>query len=223
MPDVAGQTQTPIRLTAPMERAGKIDLGAPQVRAFIALLKERGVVSDPTLGIFYAQGYQRNGDLASSGFGEIADWLPPQVRRGLLSASLPVTPENDAAFRASADAFLQMIALLHRNGIPIVAGTDDLLPGFDTIRELELYVKAGLSPAAALQAATIVPARVMKMDDVLGSLGPGKLADVIIVDGDPLGDIAQMRRVQTTIKGGVVYDSRALYASAGVKAPALAS
>jgi imidazolonepropionase-like amidohydrolase len=220
MPDVAAQTQTPVRLTAPAERAGTIDLTSPPVRAFIALLKERGTVSDPTVSIFYGDAYQRNGDLASSGFAEIAEWLPPQVRRGLLSAALPVPPGKDAAFRASGDAYLKMVALLHENGIPIVAGTDDVLPGFDTIRELELYVKAGLSPAAALQAATIVPARVMKLDASLGSVEAGKIADLIIVDGNPLDDISQLRRVHTVVKGGVMYDSRALYASAGVTAPA---
>lgn len=223
MPDVAGQTQTPIRLTVPLERAGTIDLESSRVRAFIALLKERGTVSDPTVATFYSDAYQRNGDLASSGFAEIADWLPPQVRRGLLSASLPVTPEKDPAFRASGDAYLKLIAMLHENEVPIVAGTDDVLPGFDTIRELELYVKAGLSPGAAVQAATIVPARVMKMDATLGSLEPGKIADVIIVAGNPLEDISQLRRVHTTIKSGVLYDSRALYASAGVRAPAVAT
>jgi imidazolonepropionase-like amidohydrolase len=221
MPDVVAQTQTPVRLTAPAERAGTIDLTSAPVQAFIALLKERGTVSDPTVAIFYDDACHRNGELATSGFAEIADWLPPQVKRGLLSAALPVAPGKDAAYRASGDAYLKMVALLHENGVPIVAGTDDVLPGFDTIRELELYVKAGLSPAAALQAATIVPARVMKMDASLGSLEAGKVADLIIVDGNPLDDISQLRRVETTIKGGVLYDSRALYASAGVTAPAL--
>lgn len=222
MPDVKDRTQTPVRLTAPVERAGTIDLASPQVTGFIALLKERKTVSDPTLAIFYQEAVHRNGDLESSGFAEIADWLPAQVRRGLLSAALPVTPGKDAAYRASADAFLKMVALLHENGIPIVAGTDNVLPGFDTIRELELYVKAGLTPAAALQAATIVPARVMKMDASLGSVDPGKLADLIVVAGDPFHDVSQLRRVETTIAGGVVYDARELYASAGVRAPAVA-
>ena len=115
-----------------------------------------------------------------------------------------------------------MIAMMHETGIRIVAGTDDVLVGFDTVRELELYAKAGLTPAAALQTATIVPARVMKLDDTLGSLKPGKIADAIIVHGNPLEDISQLRRVGTTIKGGVLYDARALYATAGVKATPLA-
>jgi imidazolonepropionase-like amidohydrolase len=222
MPDIKNRTQTPVRLTAAVERAGTIDLNSAEVRSFLALMKERDIVSDPTVTIFHQSAYQRPRDLASSGFGEIADWLPPQVRRGLLAGSFPVPPGKDAAYRASGDAFLKMIAMMHETGIRIVAGTDDVLVGFDTVRELELYAKAGLTPAAALQTATIVPARVMKLDDTLGSLKPGKIADAIIVHGNPLEDISQLRRVGTTIKGGVLYDARALYATAGVKATPLA-
>jgi len=148
--------------------------------------------------------------------------LPPQVRRGLLSAAFPVPPDKDAAYRASGDAFLKLLGIMHERGIRIVAGTDNVLPGFDTVRELELYVKAGFTPAAALQAATIVPARVMKVGDQFGSLAPGKIADAVVIHGNPLADISALRRAGTTIKGGVLYDTRALYASAGVKAPPLA-
>jgi imidazolonepropionase-like amidohydrolase len=59
----------------------------------------------------------------------------------------------------------------------------------------------------------------MHMDDSLGSLRPGMLADAIIVHGNPLESISQLRKVGTTIKGGVMYDTRALYATAGVTAP----
>jgi imidazolonepropionase-like amidohydrolase len=127
----------------------------------------------------------------------------PQVRRGLLSASPPVTPEKGRR-------------------IPIVAGTDDVVPGFDPIRETRAVRESRLSPAAALQAATIGPARVMKMDAVLGSIEPAKIAGARHRDANPLADTSQLRRVQTTIKGGVLSDSRALYASAGVKARAIA-
>lgn len=211
-----------MRLTAPSERSGEIDLQSRPVRDFIALLKEKDIVSDPTVAVFYEGCMTRSGDLASSGFAEIADWLPAQVRRTLTTSGLPVGPGLDAKYRASAKAFLEMVALLHRSGIRIVAGTDDVLPGFDLVRELELYVQAGIDPATALQFATIQPARVMHMDDALGSLQPGKLADAIVVHGDPIANISQLRNVGTTIKGGVLYDTRALYASAGVKAPPVA-
>ena len=84
-----------------------------------------------------------------------------------------------------------------------------------------MYSQAGIANAQVLQSATIVPARVMKMDDMLGSLQPGKFADAILVRGDPLADMSQLRNVGTTFKGGVMYDTRALYATAGVKAPAV--
>jgi imidazolonepropionase-like amidohydrolase len=221
MPDTMNVTQTPVRLTATAERAGTIDLQSQQVKDFIALLKSKDIVSDPTVGIFYTDTMTRAGDMTSTGFAEVADWLPPQVSRTLTSGGLPLGPGLDAKYRASAKAYLDMVALLHANGVRIVAGTDDVLPGFDLIHELELYSQAGLSNGAVLQTATIVPARVMGMGDALGSLKPGKFADAIVVHGNPLDQISQLRNVGTTIKGGVMYDTRALYASAGVKAPAV--
>ncbi|MGA8384936.1 MAG: amidohydrolase family protein [Candidatus Cybelea sp.] len=219
MPDTRDRTQTPIRLTATAERAGTIDLQSQPVKDFIAMLKAKDIVSDPTVGLFYTETLTRSGDIASTGFAEIADWLPAQVTRGLTTGGLPLGPGLDAKYRASAQAYLEMIALLHSNGVRIVAGTDDLLPGFDLVHELELYAQAGIPAAQVLQAATIVPARVMHMDDSLGSLRPGTLADAIIVQGNPLENISQLRKVGTTIKGGVMYDTRALYATAGVTAP----
>jgi hypothetical protein len=218
MPDTMNFTQTPIRLTATAERAGTIDLQSQPVKDFIALLKSKEIVSDPTVGIFYTDTLTRTGDLASTGFAEIAGWLPVQVSRTLTTGGLPLGPGLDGKYRASAQAYLDMVALLHANGIRIVAGTDDVLPGFDLIHELELYAQAGIRNAQVLQAATIVPARVMHMDDTLGSLDPGKLADAIVVHGNPLEEISQLRNVGTTIKGGVMYDTRALYASCGVRA-----
>jgi imidazolonepropionase-like amidohydrolase len=223
MPDTKANTQTPVRLTAAAQRAGTIDLQSQDVKDFIGLLKERDIVSDPTVSLFHAICLTRPGDIASTGFVEIADWLPVQVRRGLTTRGLALGPGMDAKYRASAQAFDHMLVLLHKNGIRIIAGTDDVLPGFDLVRELELYSQAGIPNANVLQTATIVPARVMHMEDRLGSIRAGKLADAIVVRGNPLHDIRQLRRVETTIKGGVIYDTRALYATAGVAAPALAS
>lgn len=87
---------------------------------------------------------------------------------------------------------------------------------------LELYARAGLANAAVLRTATIGPAGVMKMDDKLGSIRAGKLADVIVVARNPLENVSAWRSVKTTIEGGVMHDSRALSATAGVRAPAIA-
>jgi imidazolonepropionase-like amidohydrolase len=109
-----------------------------------------------------------------------------------------------------------MVATLLREGVPIVAGTDAELGGFVLQRELELYVEAGLTPAVALQLATIRAANLMKMSDELGSIGPGKLADLLIVDGDPTRRISEIRRVERVIKNGVLYDSAQLERAVGL-------
>jgi len=72
MPDVTDRTQTPVRLTAPAERAGTLDLTSKPVQDFVALLKEKGIVSDPTVTIFYTDCMTRKGDIESTGFAEIA-------------------------------------------------------------------------------------------------------------------------------------------------------
>ncbi|HET7815329.1 MAG TPA: hypothetical protein VFL13_13265, partial [Candidatus Baltobacteraceae bacterium] len=156
MPDIKNQTQTPVRLTAPALRAGTIDLNGNAVQEFIALMKSRNIVSDPTLGIFYFDAVQRAGGSYPQELAQIQEWLPVQVRRSVFANTFPKPNAADkAAYEASADAFLRMVKLLHDNGIRIVAGTDDVLPGFDTIAELQLYAKAGIPNAAVLQAATI--------------------------------------------------------------------
>jgi imidazolonepropionase-like amidohydrolase len=87
-----------------------------------------------------------------------------------------------------------------------VAGTDMGFPGTSLARELELYVQGGLTPMQALQTATIGAARALKMDDRAGSLDVGKPADVVIIDGDPLRQMRDIRRVQLVVKNGQVYE-----------------
>ena len=78
-------------------------------------------------------------------------------------------------------------------------------------------MEAGIPAVDALRAATIVPARVMKKEKELGTVEPGKLADVILIDGDPTADIRNVRRVVLTVKDGLVYDPAKLHAEIGVK------
>jgi imidazolonepropionase-like amidohydrolase len=110
------------------------------------------------------------------------------------------------------------VGVLHRAGVTIVAGTDQLpVPGHSLHRELELYVQAGFTPMEAIQAATIVPARVMKVDSDVGTIEPGKRADLIIVDGNPLENISNIRKVKTVIANGRMYDCARLWQSVGFK------
>ena len=116
----------------------------------------------------------------------------------------------------SYESMKAIVKMLHDNGITIVAGTDNMA-GFSLHRELELYVEAGIPAVDALRSATIVPARVMKRDKELGTVAPGKLADVILIDGDPTADIRNIRRVVLTVKDGAIYDPAKLYGEIGVK------
>lgn len=213
--DDVKDTRTPARFTSVADRAAAVDLGSESVRSFVALLKEKKTVVDPTVSIFEGMFTDRPGKVAA-GFAAVADRLPPQVRRGLLAGGLPVPEGKDERYRESARALLRMIKLLHDSGVTIVAGTDST-PGFALHRELELYAEAGIPAPEVLRIATLGAARVMKRDAELGSIAPGKLADLILVDGDPAARIGDIRRVSLVVKDGKLYEPAALYRSIGVR------
>lgn len=208
-------TRTPARHQVVAERAATVDLESERVRSFIRLLKDRKIVVDPTANIFEKMFTDRPGKI-STGFAPIADRLSPQVRRALLGGGLPVPEGRDARYRESAKALLRMIKMLYDAGVTIVAGTDSMA-GFALHRELELYVEAGIPAAEVLRIATLGAARVMKCDGELGSIAPGKLADLILVEGNPTERISDIRRTSLVIKDGNVYESAALYKSIGVR------
>jgi imidazolonepropionase-like amidohydrolase len=107
------------------------------------------------------------------------------------------------------------VRALHKAGVTIVAGTDQAVPGHSLHREIELYVEAGFTPMEAIQAATIVPARVMHRVRELGTIEVGKHADLILVDGDPLAEIRRTRRIVTVVSQGRLFDPAALWKSVG--------
>ena len=111
---------------------------------------------------------------------------------------------------------LRMTKRLYDAGVPILAGTD-ALAGVMLHRELELEVAAGIPPAKALQIATFNAARLLKQDHELGSIAPGKLADLLLVDGNPVQNIGEIRRCRMVVKNGTFYDSAAVYGAVGIK------
>ena len=214
MPDVT-DTRTPARFTELAKRGADLDLKSAEVQAFIAKLKARGVVVDPTVTVFEGMFTARMGTPSQS-YAMIADRLPPQVRRYLVTGGLPVPEGMDAKYRASFAKMLDFVGELHRAGVTIVPGTDGLA-GFTLHRELELYVQAGIPPSHVLRMATLVPAQVLKRDNDLGTIEPGKLADFILVEGDPTTNISDIRRVVRVVKDGKVFDPGAIYAELGVR------
>jgi imidazolonepropionase-like amidohydrolase len=98
---------------------------------------------------------------------------------------------------------------LNEAGVVLLAGTDvgipALVPGISLHEELELLVGAGLTPLEALRTATIHPARVLGLADSLGSVEMGKLADLVLLDADPLVDIRNTQRIRAVVADGRVY------------------
>lgn len=208
-------TNTRTRLTYVAEHGAEIHPESNEAKEFIQFLKEHRTVVDPTLGVFERSYVDRPGVMAN-GLAPVADRLPPQVRRGFLGGGLPASGGLDQRYRDSFQQMLKMTKALYDAGVPIVAGTDGFA-GFYLHRELELYVQAGIPAPEVLQVATLGAARVMKRDQELGSIAPGKLADVILVDGDPSARISDIRRVQAVVKDGVLYQSADLDRALGVK------
>jgi imidazolonepropionase-like amidohydrolase len=214
MPQVK-DTRTPARFTEVAAHGVEIEPKSEQVQSFIALLKEHHIVLDPTLAIFEGMFDDRPGRMAE-GYAPVANLMPAQVRRGFLYGGLQVPDGMDQRYQDSFQHMLAMVKALYDSGVPIVAGTDSLA-GFTLHRELELYTKAGIPAAKVLQLATLGAARVVKRDSELGSIAPGKLADVILVDGDPTKNISDVRRVRTVIKDGTVYETAELDHALGVR------
>ncbi len=213
MPDVKN-TNTTARLTEVAKRGADLGLTSPQVQSFIKLLQDHHTVLDPTLSIFEEMMTTPPGKIPL-GYQPIAERLPPQVRRGLLSGGLTPPPGMEQRYQQSFTRMMELIGMMYRAGIPIEDGTDTMA-GFALHRELELDVQAGIPANKVLQDATLNAARIMKLDHDLGSIEPGKLADLTLVTGDPVANISNIRKTALVVKNGVVYKSQELYSALGV-------
>ena len=110
--------------------------------------------------------------------------------------------------------FMQTVKQMHQAGVKLLAGSDATssidLPGFSLHDELRVLVHAGLSPLAALQTATLHPAQFFGVEAKQGSIAAGNIADIILLDADPLIDIGNSRRINTVISRGQVFERQAL-------------
>ncbi|QPF75727.1 amidohydrolase family protein [Roseateles sp. DAIF2] len=213
-------TRTLLRFYLVGDEAHKLRPNEARVREFIVRLKARGTVVDPTLAVFEGMFLQRSGQPHPS-FSSVAARMPAAFQRGLLKAEVDLDAARGQRFAASWRFMRDLVGRLHRAGVPLVAGTDGL-PGFLLQRELELYVEAGIPAAEALKIATYNGARYSDRLQDSGTITPGKRADLVLVDGDPTRDIAQLRRVSLVFKGGAAYAPDELLGALGI-APAVPS
>lgn len=201
------------RFTKVASRARNIDLDGPEAKKFIKLLKDKKVVVDPTMMIFESMFTNQPGKLAA-GYDQSQSMFPADFKRGLFNGGLPTMKGHEAEYRQSFDNMMKMLRLLHKNGITFVPGTDDF-PGFALQRELELYSNAGVPNSEVLKKATLISAQVAGKEKEYGSIEVGKKANLILVDGDPVKNIGDIRKVEMTMKAGNLYDTKALYKSYG--------
>jgi imidazolonepropionase-like amidohydrolase len=185
------------------------EAASDEVQKTIAFLRDHKTVIDPTQSWNELLGHAAGTPI--SAFQPGVSKIPAPLNRVFSNAG--AAGIDAATARTRLERGLRIVKALHDAGVPIVAGTDEGIPGHSVHREIELYVEAGLTPMEALQAATIVSARAMKMEGELGTIERGKRADLVVLNANPLDAIRNIRSVRWTIREGRVYDAPALWRS----------
>lgn len=176
------------------------------LRHLFAALKKNNTYITPTLSVYHIPAdYQAIGKNQDS----LLKYLSPELIAFWGSQTGDWPKRNKAFISWMLKARANMIPALQDAGIPLLAGTDTgfpfVLPGFGLHQELLYLVAAGLTPMEALRTATINPADFFGKAHKLGSIEKGKLADMVILNADPLADIGNIRSIETVIVNGKIY------------------
>ncbi len=185
-----------------------------EVKQFIAYLAAHHTVLDPTLTIFEGFFSGDPGGIAP-GLAGVADQFPITVPRKYLSNALVPPPADQAAYREAFPALLNLLKALYDSGVTVIPGTDTVA-GYSLLHELESYVKAGIPPAQVLRMATLMSAQVVGLGAERGVIAPGRVADMILVAGDPSVHIADLHHIVVVIKSGRIYDPARIKQALGV-------
>lgn len=211
--EVVDKANTTMRMLGPGKYFKDVNLDAEPTRTVIATMARKKIVLDPTLVVVEGT-LLANAGTISPAYAPYAGTLPAAVERGFKAGPIPYLPGMTRAdAQASVDHMGEYVTKLRRAGVPIVAGTDGY--GMELVRELELYVKGGMTTSEALATATIAPARNVKADKRTGSIAVGKEADLLLVDGDPEKNIGDLRHVDQVMSDGVLMNGDALRKEAG--------
>jgi len=187
-----------------------LDVGGPQVKGLIALLVARGVAVTSTLPVFEAMVPGRPKAQA-----RVLEAMSPSARESYLTARAAIPLDSPATTWLAREMEFEL-AYVRAGGVllagPDPTGNGGVLPGFGDQRELELLVEAGFTPVEAIHIATENGARYLGRADI-GTVAPGKRADLVLIKGDPSKDIADVEKVETVFKDGLGYDAQKLVAS----------
>ncbi len=185
-----------------------LNADAGRLEDLARLSAKRGVFHCPTLYLEECWAEASRGNLDAEPWMRFVD---PLYRRGLWveqvnPRSRSILSADEADLRAAFPKRLAFVAALVRAGAPVLSGSDTpnpfVVPGFSLHEELRLLVAAGMSPEQALASATLTAARALRVDDRLGGLKEGMLADILVVTGDPLVSVANLKRIEWVVVGG---------------------
>ncbi|MDQ3019885.1 MAG: amidohydrolase family protein [Bacteroidota bacterium] len=208
-------TRTPLRFRLVGDNAGKIDLQSKEVQSFISLMKEKSITLDATLNIFGGMFNEFKGDTSAS-LKPVISWLPDYLLTELANQTPFGSEDNKPDYQSAFANMKKMLKLLYDNGILLVAGTD----GGEAIglhHELEIYVEAGIPANEVLKIATYNAALNCNLQNKYGEIKTGRTADLILIDGNPMNNISDIRRVELVIKNNKIYNPKQLLASQGWK------
>lgn len=195
-------------MRTPVGTRGPVDINSEAARKALKFFKDHHTVIDPTVGWSEMASHAKETDVTS---------FEPGITKAPFFLNAKFRAMNGGSTTEARAQNLAVIGALHRAGIAIVPGSDTGLVGYGLHRELELYVQAGMTPLEAIQSATIVSARAMNLDRDSGTVEPGKRADLILVDGNPLANISDIRKVSRVVANGRLYDTGKLWQSAGFR------
>ncbi|MEJ2270787.1 MAG: amidohydrolase family protein [Desulfobulbaceae bacterium] len=186
-----------------------------KVKEIMSLLKEKGVY--PCTSVFYMSHQRINNphetiDPELFGFYYYPYSLLEQYTRQLKQSN---SPELRDQFKLTYTGNLQLIRDFERYEVPFLAGTDasptrPVLPGRSLHRELQLMQESGVKPATILKSATIYPAQFMQAEDKYGTVEEGKMADLVLLNQNPLNDIAHAQKINAVILKGEFYSKKQL-------------
>jgi imidazolonepropionase-like amidohydrolase len=198
------------------QKLAALDLDAPNVRKLIDAIAGKRVVLDPTIVILQT-GLAPFEPVTQDFDKYIAPAVLARYQRVEQMTARMTKRHGDASNKAIEGAIgkaKEFAVCVHRGGGVVVAGTDPVdvrvLPGWGLHRELRNFVEGGMRPLEALRCASYNAAHALGLADRLGTLEPGKHADIVVVDGDPSVDITALAQTTAVYRDGVAYDPREL-------------
>ncbi|MBI1782746.1 MAG: amidohydrolase family protein, partial [Sphingobacteriales bacterium] len=194
------------------KKGNTIDVNSDVVKNFIQKMKDKNISVDPTINIFENMFTDMPGKIAKA-FAPIAKYMAANDKRNAMTGGFIDDEAYAKTYAQSYEVMKKLLKALYDNGITVLSGTD----GGILQHELEIYSEIGIPNYDVLRMATYFPAKQHGLLDKYGTIEAGKIANLILIDGDPKKNIKDIRNIYLTIKEGKVYSPKKIYAAYGWK------